>query len=333
LYIARMSSWAKKPVHRILVYTEHGLTPEVVEDFFSACEGDVYDPFVGSGTVGVEALLRGRRFVGADSNPAAVVTAASKISPEMGVRLRPILPRLRKYYDSHIFDVLVSLASSVSTALEAGVFFAVARKFSLLRYAPAPRFGKKPAGNPAEEHARRLRQARRDLRRLAGRRGDLLLVDSTTWMPKKVICVLTSPPFANNVDYARHTALELLWLGVPPSVARNWQLPACEAAARSWKQSLNVDFPIGGKRARGYKRFLGQYLYGMRRHFELLAERLQAEAWYTVGDSMLGGAYIPLHKLLAHFAEEAGLRAVVLALGKRAKPGRTLYLLKLQARR
>jgi len=328
-----MSSWAKRPIHRILVYTEHGLTPEVVEGFFSTCEGDVYDPFVGSGTVGVEALLRGRRFAGADSNPAAVVTAASKISPEMGVRLRPILPRLEKYYEPHVLDMLASLASRVSTALEAGVFFAVARKFSLLRYAPAPRFGKRPVGDPIEEYAHRLRQVRRDIKRLGGKRGDLLLADSTAWMPRRVVCVLTSPPFANNVDYARHTALELLWLGVPPSVARNWQLPACEAAARSWKPAIEVDFPIGGKRARGYRRFLGQYLYGMRRHLELLAERLQAEAWYTVGDSLLGGAYIPVHKLLAQFAEETGLRTDILALGKRARPGRTLYLLKLRTRR
>jgi len=328
-----MSSWAERPIHRILVYTEHGLTPEVVEGFFSACEGDVYDPFVGSGTVGVEALLRGRQFAGADSNPAAVVTAASKINPEMGVRLRPILPRLEKYYESHVLDALASLASRVSTALEAGVFFAVARKFSLLRYAPAPRFGKRPTGDPVEEYVRRLRQAKRDLRRLGGRRGDLLLADSTAWMPRRVVCVLTSPPFANNVDYARHTAIELLWLGVPPSVARNWQLPACEAATRNWKPAIEVSFSIGGKRARGYRRFLGQYLYGIRRHFELLAERLQAEAWYTVGDSVLGGTYIPVHKLLARFAEEVGLLTDISVLGKRAKPGRTLYLLKLGARR
>ncbi len=56
--------WATKPIHRILVYTEHGLTPEVVESFFQEvpCER-IFDPFVGSGTVGVEALLRGRAFI------------------------------------------------------------------------------------------------------------------------------------------------------------------------------------------------------------------------------------------------------------------------------
>jgi len=67
---------------------------------------------------------------------------------------------------------------------------------------------------------------------------------------------------------------------------------------------VEVGFPIGGKRARGYRRFLDHYLYEAYRHYELLAERLQAEAWYTVGAPVLGGICILVHKLLAKYTEE-----------------------------
>lgn len=328
-----MYNWAERPLHRILVYTEHGLTQDVVEGFFASCEGDVYDPFVGSGTVGVESLFRGRRFIGADSNPAAVVTSAAKVNPEMRVRLVPLLGELARYYDATILEALVDIARRVSTSLEAGAFFSVARKFSRFRFTPAPRFGRGIKGNPEEEYEALLERARSDVELLGARRGDVVLADSTAWVPRRVRCILTSPPFANNVDYVRHTMLELLWLGVPPSRARDLQLPACEAAARSWKPTVKVDLSIGGRRAKGYRKFLGQYLYHMERHLELLASALEGEAWYTIGDSILGGAYVPTHRLLAISAEQLGLRVKLQEVGDRARPGRRLYLLIMYSRK
>lgn len=327
--------WADKPIHRILVYTEHGLTPDVVSDFFNTVEcEEVYDPFVGSGTVGVEALLRGRRFVGADSNPAAVILTAAKISPETYARLRP-LPQAAKYHGD-LFDKLYRISRRVSTALEAGVFFNTARRFSLLEYSPAPKFkkGKTPPGDPWDYFRRLYREARDDINLLRGARGDVVWADSTAWMPRRVCGVLTSPPFANNVDYVRHTIVELVWLGIPPQRVRDLQLPACEAAARAWKRGVEIDLPIAGKRARGYKRFLSQYIYYMSAHIELLAERLEVEAWYTMGDSVLGGAYVPTHEIIAKIARRAGLTVYIKAIGARPmKKNNTLYLLRFVQRR
>jgi len=332
---ASSNYWADKPIHRILVYTEHGLTPEVVEAFFREVECEaVYDPFAGSGTVGVEALLRGRRFVGVDANPAAIVTAAAKVDPEINVTLRPN-SRLVNYYREDVYEKLLRLSRRVHTALEAGVFLNTARRFSKFRYSPAPRFrDNETLGDPDEYFRALLRVARRDLKLLGGRRGDVMLGDSTWFMPRRVCGVLTSPPFANNVDYVRHTHIELLWLGVDPPRARDLQLPACEAAARRWRLHMSLDVKPGGKRARGYQRFLSQYLYYMRQHINILAQGLEAEAWYTVGDSVLGGVYIPVHEILARFGEEEGLRASLIDLGeRRAKRGRRLFLLKFRSRR
>jgi hypothetical protein len=52
---------------------------------------------------------------------------------------------------------------------------------------------------------------------------------------------------------------------------------------------------IKGSRARGFRRFLLQYFHAMEQHLTLLAEALEWEAWYTIGDSILRGAYIPTH--------------------------------------
>jgi len=218
---ASSNYWADKPIHRILVYTEHGLTPGVVEAFFREVECEaVYDPFVGSGTVGVEALLRGRRFVGVDAHPAAVVTAAAKVAPEAHVTLRPD-PRLANYYREDVYEKLLRLSRRVHTALEAGVLFNIARRFSRFKYSPAPRFRDgEVRGDPEEYFKTLLRAAKEDLKLLGGRRGDVVLGDSTWLMPRRVCGVLTSPPFANNVDYVRHTQIELLWLGVDPATRR-----------------------------------------------------------------------------------------------------------------
>ncbi len=90
---------------------------------------------------------------------------------------------------------------------------------------------------------------------------------------------------------------------------------------------------IGGKRARGYRRFLLQYLHGMEKHLQLLADALEWEAWYTIGDSILGGTYIPVHEMLADAARRAGLKVELRQLGERYRPGRRLYLLRLRSRR
>jgi DNA modification methylase len=53
---------------------------ERLVEMFSAPDDLVCSPFLGSGTVGVAALLHHRRFIGADIDPAAVATARKRLS-------------------------------------------------------------------------------------------------------------------------------------------------------------------------------------------------------------------------------------------------------------
>jgi len=370
---AQANPWRSVAVHRIGVYTEHGLSPGLVEEFMKAVREvgcrNIVDPFVGSGVVAVEAQKRCLPFLGIDADPWSLILVAAKTRPldynalldwtleRFGSleELEPLVPspRLEQYHTPMVLAALGRLRRLIEEAAQEwrplllAVLGRVAAEYSLLRRSPAPRLRRRRV--EAAPHAiyrdfvDTLRRAIGDLRghKFCGP-VDLVWGDSTAWLPGRVCGVLTSPPFANNLDYVRHTMLELLWAGLARGSRdlgwlRSIQVPACEAAARAWKletrhpwlQSLAAR--IGGSRAHGYRRFLLQYFHAMDKHFELLAERLEWQAWYTVGDSFLGGAYIPVHEALARLAREHGLGAETRLLGERFRPGRRLYLLILHA--
>ena len=367
-----MIEWRHKPIHRIHVFTEHGLSSSIMNEFFEkfrefGCK-IVLDPFVGSGTVLVEAQLRDIESIGIDSNPwALLVTKAKTTWPgdvEKWIKeylgqvedLEPFIPskRLKRYHAPEILITLgriraaVELASSDSKPILLTVLGEVAYKFSKLKKSPAPRF---KYTDRKEDHIathsilscflNKLLEALKDLRMCKMRvPAHLIWADSTVWLPRRIDAILTSPPFANNVDYIRHTQLSLLWMGISEAELgslRDIQLPACEAAARKWRRGLYETWlmpyydSIGGSRKTGFRRFLAQYLWAMNKHLELIAERLEWEAWYTIGDSVLGGGYIPTHELLAKLARRHGLKATIHPLGSRMKRGLKIFLLRLAA--
>ena len=68
------------------------LHPDTARDLLGLFPGDsVLDPFCGGGTIAVEAVAAGRRFVGSDLSPIAVLVArarTSRISPELTTKFR-----------------------------------------------------------------------------------------------------------------------------------------------------------------------------------------------------------------------------------------------------
>ena len=362
--------WRRKPIHRIYIFTEHGLSPALVGKFFDELQKYggkmVLDPFVGSGTVLVEAQVRNIASLGIDSNPWALVVSKAKTTFPIGVgrwieehfceieHFDPFIPseRLSRYHSPEELTALAKIRAAINKApaydkpILLTVLANVANRFSKLKRSPAPRF--RHNDNTRNEITtkgiinaffNKLLDAIEDLKRHVKQVPvHLIFGDSTCWLPEKIDAVLTSPPFANNVDYIRHTQLSLLWMGMSEAnlgSLRDLQIPGCEAAARKWKKGLYEPWlnpyynSIGGSRSRGFRRFLAQYLWAMNRHFELLAERLEWEAWYTVGDSVLGGGYIPTHELLAKLAERHGLKVMICPLGPRLKRGLKMFLLRL----
>ncbi|WP_052833580.1 hypothetical protein [Staphylothermus hellenicus] len=224
----------------------------------------------------------------------------------------------------------------------------IADEYSLLKRTPAPRFkGEPPRSDPVEKYVEILEEALNDLTK-AEPRGSaiLLLADSTEWLPEHICGLLTSPPFANNIDYIRHTQLQLLWSGLALNSEdlgywRNLQLPGCEAASRAWKK-INNDTAVNElinnmtpKYRKRYGRFLKQYFYYMQKHINLLAEKLEGTAWYTIGDSYLGGVYVPTHLFLQRYAEKNGLKTRIRRIKDRHSRSKKLglYLLEIMNKR
>ena len=86
--------WGKKP-HEPLAYVIEQLT----------APGDVVlDPFCGSGTTGREALLRSRKFVGFDINPAAVELTRLLLHPPSEEALRDAISHIDQAAKPEILD-------------------------------------------------------------------------------------------------------------------------------------------------------------------------------------------------------------------------------------
>ncbi len=370
-----VNPWKNMKVHRIYTYIEHGLYPELLELFFNkalehGCR-EVVDPFIGSGVVAVEAQRRDLNVIGIDANPwSLIVTKAKTRKPNYEKVVKAInevlyckdqeevlIPseRLEQYHEKSILIRLGRLRAIIEDAegeekpLLLTVFGKIVDEYSLLKRSPAPKFVDREQNlnkmnmDPFERFRSALSQAINDLKEHEfGGLVELIWSDSSIWLPRRICCLITSPPFTNNVDYVRHSQLQLLWSGLARNsndlgYLRSLQLPACIAAARSWKQEIEHEEvnkyvrEINGKKAKGYKKFVKQYFYYMRKHFQLLYDRLEWEAWYTIGDSILGGAYIPTHKLLKRIAEEIGFKAEVKILDQRRHGSKVLglYLLRL----
>lgn len=362
--MAPRNPWKRVPVHRIMVFCEHGMTDQLVSRFMTnfSREGNktLLDPFVGSGTVIVEGLKVAETCIGIDSNPWALVIVKSKVSkPKLDIRsldealenleeFDPLIPssRLEKYYSSEtleLFGRLRAVVEELNDPLSLVIFAKIAEKYSKLRRSPAPKFReverKVEKMRVVDEFRRALIEAIKDVETYSKHfKGscDLFLADSSVWLPRKFDGILTSPPFANNVDYIRHTQLQLLWAGIAKGSKdlgrlRSLQIPACEAAARCWKPKIEderivrIVSSIDSKRK--YSSFLLQYFHAMKKHFELVADGLGWEGWYTVGDSYFANSYIPTHKILKRIADDAGLTTSVELLGARAAKRRRLFLL------
>ncbi len=363
--------WRKMPVHRIGTYTEHGLTPDLVNDFLSQAKDAgcrvIVDPFIGSGVVAVEAQKRCFEVIGIDANPWSLTLTRAKTTrvntkqiissikdySNILSEIEPLIPsmRLAKYYDPLTLKELGKLRRIIdffpieARPLLLATFMPLAYKYSNIIRTPAPRLNKQQKPNKIsnnllfEEYLMLLKRNLTDINdhNFCGT-VTLFLADSSKWLPKRACAVITSPPFANNIDYIRHTMIELLWSGYAKNsndlgLLRNMQIPACEACARSWKKKLNNQelnkllLKIGGKRVRGYRNYLAQYFYAMFNHLKLLSEALEWRAWYTIGDSIVGGVYIPTHQILSNILANSKVKVEIRELGRRPKKHRKLYLI------
>lgn len=153
--------------------------------------------------------------------------------------------------------------------------------------------------------------------------------------PESVDVVITSPPYANNFDYADATRLEMTFLGDVERwsdlrTLRNSLVHACsqhmagydsDGALRDellapirptltpiYEQLSEVRHTRGGKKA--YHAMIVGYFHDMAKVWKNLRSlvRCGGSAYFVVGDSAPYGVYVPVDTLLGELAVAAGFK-------------------------
>gem|GEM_PF-379411 len=232
----------------------HPMTARALIERFSAPGGRVLDPFAGSGTVAIEAMLAGRHAFANDLNPlavrllagktdrktdfAAVLEDAEKIRNFADERRIKKVGASRRYeeddvalFSPHVLLALDSIRLGIETIAREETF----RPLFLVLSAMLVKFSKRggdsadgtvekrfPPDFPArfflaktEEFARRLEA----FRELVPADSRLFTYEEDASQLSKIRdaeidLLVTSPPYAATYDYFEHHALRLRWLGL-----------------------------------------------------------------------------------------------------------------------
>jgi len=238
---------------------------------FTPPGGAVLDPFCGSGTVLVEALVAGRPALGTDLNPLAVLLAQCKTRPRSANELAQLVGRARAcaahadagrraragadcrfppedmaLFEPHVLlelDALRSKIAALGDDPDLGlVLSAILVKLSRKRGDTAtnvrtrrtrPGFAAELFVRKAEELAQRLAAFGR---LVPGPRDVFIAQDDATKLQSlragRVDAVVTSPPYAATYDYLEQHALRLRWLGLDEAPLARGEIGSRAAYAR-----------------------------------------------------------------------------------------------------
>jgi SAM-dependent methyltransferase len=232
----------------------HPGTARLVIERFSQPGQRVLDPFCGSGTVLVEAMAAGRKAVGSDASPLAVIIASVRSCPLGFVerqrllevaheiaegsaerarkRQRPEIPQWARSesdrFDPHVALELYGLRELIGETEEDDVgralracLSSILVKFMRGQQDEQPRrIGR---GVPSHFFAGRVEELARSLEALerrvpAGTPVPRIRVADArhidTVADRSVDMILSSPPYAGTYDYAEHHDVRFLWLGL-----------------------------------------------------------------------------------------------------------------------
>jgi DNA modification methylase len=357
----------REPVHRWYALIE-GFSGQFVRHILRHFKArSVLDPFVGAGTTLVEAKLLGVKSLGVDINPFLCFVSRVKtreyepkeIVEEANDLLRrvenryepdtmpPPIPRFDRYYNLGIAQKLLILKEEINRVRNTKIrdlfllFFSyIVVQASNAKRSPAPRFNKRRRSYCVlDAFKSSLQLALKDMRLIRYRYvpAQVILGDSrdlSFLTDESFDLVLTSPPYCNNLDYVRHTQLELFWLNYAKSSKdlgklRKYSITSCEAMAHADKDPKEVVEPvkciaekIKKRTNRRWPRMVMQYFKGMEENLKAIKHVLKprGKAVYVVGDSWIKGIYVPTPHLLAVIAEKEGYGVSLEFLRERKSP-------------
>jgi DNA modification methylase len=156
------------------------------------------------------------------------------------------------------------------------------------------------------EHDGSVTVAQRDARRLPPR------------LRHAVDLVVSSPPYLNAIDYMRGHRLSLVWLGYTVGGLRQLRsgsvgserAPDKDAATATGRAILGRGYPRWESLPGRFGSMLERYAIDVAKLLSEIADALKnsGHAVLVVGDSSIGGYFVPNSKIVVGAAEAAGLR-------------------------
>ncbi len=287
-------AWRNEPIHRWFFITE-GLPVGLVRNFLKSAKGEIFDGFLGCGTVPLEAMRLGLNTVGTDVNPFMIFASSVKThyhhidKRTLKGFVADLFPELSQSYDNGVPSILENYFSPTMmrkiSVLKDAIFdlkdswakkalkLALA-KLSLrvgnVKMSPAPRFHtRKTHRSPNRLFREIVSQIIEDIPNddpvgtvTILRRDSRLMELSRDY---KFSLALSSPPYCNNVDFVRHTQIPSYWLGFCHSAKdlrriRRSSVTSCEAMAYKEKDDAqtkdrDVASLVKHLRKRSHRRF------------------------------------------------------------------------------
>lgn len=337
----------------------------------------VFDPFAGSGTVMLESERCGAKSIGIEAHPFIQRIAKAKLlwrvpADEFEEYAFSILehaksiqgstsgyPRLiRKCYPEATLAQLDALKTARETKADSSAYselawlalVAILRPTSPVGTAPwqyvLPKKSKVNAVPPFEAFDKQVTMMVEDmtLRQLSSaspnaeiHRDDARVAASVP--DRWATLLITSPPYANNYDYADATRLEMSFLGEVRSwgdlqeAARKYLIVSCtQHVSHIQRDTLKIlespelepiqseireayrDLAVlsekrGGRKA--YHRMIAMYFYDMAKAWQTIRQKCApgCRACFVIGDSAPYGVHVPTETWLGELALAAGFKA------------------------
>lgn len=362
----------KLPVHRWFRYSA-GFSAEWVERTIEASDATaIVDPYAGSGTTIIAAETKGLPAIGADVHPFVGRVARAKLAwradpAELTERMWAVLADVEKEHaiviprsalipkcfpDETVLKDLLRVRDSVERLRqgdEIDELLWLAMVSIIRACSPAgtaqwqyvlPNATKSRVAEPVSAYAKRVEIFADDMRAMAQFRdapvGRILTADARTLdgiADDAADLVVTSPPYANNFDYADATRLEQSfldevngWGDLAP--LRKSLLKSATQHMGGWDPSEALDSPLlepirtelldvykalnevkdskGGKKR--YDLMIAGYFYDSAQVWQALRRttRTGGKVCFVVGDSAPYGVHVPVERWLAELAQAAG---------------------------
>ena len=237
-------------------------------------------------------------------------------SPKNAEKLAALVEALRDVSNSKLRNFLEVLLSSIIVTKSGGV--------SLARDLAHSRPHKDPTKNPPdvfEAFEAKVRKTCRALEASPTSTAEAIVIrGDARALPLKensVDLVVTSPPYANAIDYVRAHKFSLVWFGYKIewlSKSKRKYIGTESPSSGTLVQVTTLRKVLGLIRAKDQRRakIVGQYFADMREVLREIRRVLKPSraAIIVVGPSTVRGVHVPTHEILAEIGESVGLKVV-----------------------